>query len=93
MACDRPSWTNSAWWRPSRILSPKALLRTSRRSTSFITWTAPRLAPSLENAIYRIVQESLTNARRYSQSQRVLVRLTRRDRYIRHRGAGLGHWL
>lgn len=42
-----------------------------------------RLAPSLENAVFRIVQESLTNARRYSQSDRVLVRLTQRDDYIR----------
>jgi signal transduction histidine kinase len=42
-----------------------------------------RLAPSLENVIFRIIQESLTNARRYSQSERVLVRLTQRDRHIR----------
>jgi signal transduction histidine kinase len=42
-----------------------------------------RLAPSLENVIFRIVQESLTNARRYSQSERVLIRLTQRDRYLR----------
>ena len=42
-----------------------------------------RLAPSLENVIFRIVQESLTNARRYSQSDRLLVRLTQRDDYIR----------
>jgi signal transduction histidine kinase len=42
-----------------------------------------RMAPALENTIYRILQEGLTNARRYSQSERVLVRLTRRDRYIR----------
>ena len=42
-----------------------------------------RLTPSLENVVFRIVQESLTNARRYSQSDRVLVRLTQRDDYIR----------
>ena len=42
-----------------------------------------RLAPSLENVIFRIVQESLTNARRYSQSDRLLVRLTQRDDYLR----------
>jgi signal transduction histidine kinase len=42
-----------------------------------------RLAASLENVIFRIVQESLTNARRYSQSDRLLVRLTQRDDYIR----------
>jgi len=42
-----------------------------------------RLAPSLENVIFRIVQESLTNARRYSQSDRMLVKLTQRDDYIR----------
>jgi signal transduction histidine kinase len=42
-----------------------------------------RLAPSLENVIFRIVQESFTNARRYSQSDRLLVRLTQRDDCIR----------
>jgi signal transduction histidine kinase len=42
-----------------------------------------RLAPSLENVVFRIVQESLTNARRYSQSERVLIRLTQRHDYIR----------
>jgi signal transduction histidine kinase len=42
-----------------------------------------RLAPSLENVIFRIVQESLTNACRYSHSKRVLVTLTQQDRYIR----------
>jgi signal transduction histidine kinase len=42
-----------------------------------------RLAPALENVIFRIVQESLTNACRYSQSKRVLVRLTQRGGYIR----------
>ena len=42
-----------------------------------------RLTPSLENVVFRIVQESLTNARRYSQSERVLIRLTQRDDYIR----------
>jgi signal transduction histidine kinase len=42
-----------------------------------------RLEPSLENAVFRIIQESLTNARRYSQSERVVVRLTQRDDHIR----------
>ena len=42
-----------------------------------------RMAPSLENVIFRIVQESLTNARRYSQSDRLLVKLTQRDDYLR----------
>jgi len=42
-----------------------------------------RLAPSLENVIFRIVQESLTNARRYSHSDRLLVRVAQRDDYIR----------
>ena len=42
-----------------------------------------RLAPSLEYVVFRIVQESLTNARRYSRSERVLVRLSQRDDDIR----------
>jgi signal transduction histidine kinase len=42
-----------------------------------------RLAPPLENVIFRIVQECLTNARRYSQSDRLLVEVTQRDNYVR----------
>ena len=42
-----------------------------------------RMATSLENVIFRIVQECLTNARRYSQSDRLLVRLTQRHDYVR----------
>ncbi len=42
-----------------------------------------RLAPALENAIFRIVQESLTNACRYSRSERLLLRLVQRDEHIR----------
>jgi signal transduction histidine kinase len=42
-----------------------------------------RLAPTLENALFRIVQEALTNACRYSQSQKVLVRLTQRGDRVR----------
>lgn len=37
--------------------------------------TFDRLAPVLENAIYRIVQEGLTNALKYSQSQEVRIEL------------------
>lgn len=37
-----------------------------------------RLAPLLENAIFRIVQESLTNARRHSKSDRIRVTLRQR---------------
>ncbi len=42
-----------------------------------------RLEPALENAIFRIVQECLTNACRHSKSERVLVRLAQRGDRIR----------
>ena len=42
-----------------------------------------RLPPSLENAIFRIIQESLTNARRHSQSMKVRIRLVQREDGIR----------
>ncbi len=38
-----------------------------------------RLPPALENAVLRIVQESVTNVRRHSQSRRVRVVLNRQD--------------
>jgi beta-phosphoglucomutase len=41
-----------------------------------------RFPPPLENAIFRIVQESLNNARRHSRSDRVGVSIIRREDYI-----------
>ncbi|MBN1911714.1 MAG: PAS domain-containing protein [Pirellulales bacterium] len=38
-----------------------------------------RLDPSLETAVFRIVQEALANARRHSQSDRIRVELTQQD--------------
>jgi signal transduction histidine kinase len=51
-----------------------------------------RLEPVLENSIYRVVQESLSNACRHSQSPRILVRLVQlEDRIqIRVQDGGLG---
>lgn len=42
-----------------------------------------RLEPILENAIFRIVQECLTNACRHSKSQKVSVRLSQRKDSVR----------
>jgi PAS domain S-box-containing protein len=42
-----------------------------------------RLAPTLENAIYRIAQEALTNACRHSRSERVRVALRQRGDRVR----------
>ena len=36
----------------------------------------------MENSLFRIAQESLTNACRHSQSENVLVRLTRERRHL-----------
>jgi PAS domain S-box-containing protein len=41
-----------------------------------------RLASPLESAIFRIVQESLTNARRHSQSAKIRIELLQRDNRI-----------
>ena len=42
-----------------------------------------RLEPSLENAIYRIAQESLTNACQHSQSEKVRLELTQHGDTVR----------
>jgi PAS domain S-box-containing protein len=45
--------------------------------------TFDRLQPELENTIYRIVQESLTNARRHSRSDRVKIELSEEQQRLR----------
>lgn len=42
-----------------------------------------RLAPPLETAVFRIVQETLTNARRYSQSEKVRIEFVAKDDRVR----------
>jgi signal transduction histidine kinase len=42
----------------------------------------PRLLPQLENAIYRIIQEALTNAFRHSATKRVSVTLRKKGEYV-----------
>ena len=42
-----------------------------------------KLAPMLENAVFRIVQEGLTNACHHSKSKRVRVELTQKDDQLR----------
>jgi signal transduction histidine kinase len=42
-----------------------------------------RLEPVLENAVYRIVQECLTNAHRYSESDKVLIELVQQESRLR----------
>jgi signal transduction histidine kinase len=42
-----------------------------------------RLDPTLENAIYRITQEALTNACKHSKSERISVRLSQRGNRVR----------
>ena len=49
-----------------------------------------RLAPPLEGVLFRITQECLTNACRYSQSGNVRVELRRTDGRVRLDGARLG---
>jgi PAS domain S-box-containing protein len=39
----------------------------------------PRLAPELETAIFRIVQEALTNVFKHSEARKVWIKLSRRD--------------
>ncbi len=45
--------------------------------------TFNRLVPILENAVYRIVQEGLTNARNHSESKKIVVKLIQRSDRLR----------
>jgi signal transduction histidine kinase len=54
----------------------------------------PRLSPSLERAVFRIVQEALTNVLRHSRAQKASVTLTQKERglllSVRDNGKGVG---
>jgi len=54
----------------------------------------PRLGPELETAIFRIVQEALTNVFRHSEAQRAWITLIQRDGKtfvaVRDDGKGIG---
>lgn len=54
----------------------------------------PRLVPEVETAVFRIVQEALTNVFRHSQARRVWITLTQKDGLIvaavRDDGKGIG---
>jgi PAS domain S-box-containing protein len=54
----------------------------------------PRLAPDIETAVFRIVQEALTNVFRHSEATRVWITLTQKDGLIvvavRDDGKGIG---
>ena len=54
----------------------------------------PRLAPEVETAVFRIVQEALTNVFRHSGARKVWITLTQRDDMIvvavRDDGKGIG---
>src|SRR5215470_15389545 len=56
--------------------------------------TFPRLTPELETAIFRIVQEALTNVFRHSEARKARVTLLKRDKQIvitvRDDGKGIG---
>ncbi len=53
--------------------------------------TSARLDPELETAIYRIVQESLTNAARHARAERVDVSVVQHDGYVTLTVADDGH--
>lgn len=63
------------------------LVEEARRGLAEIEFTHPasfqRLLPQLESAIFRIVQEALTNARRHSRSERIAIDLSATDQRVR----------
>jgi signal transduction histidine kinase len=69
------------------IAAIEFLVEEARRAITHIDFKHPgsfeRLIPQLESALFRIVQEALTNARRHSKSERVEIELATYDRRVR----------
>jgi len=61
----------------------EGLTKRSGIETSFeVQPDFPRLAPELETAIFRIVQEALTNVFKHSEARKVWINLSRRDSHM-----------
>jgi PAS domain S-box-containing protein len=63
------------------------LIEEARRGLPYVEFTHPgsfqRLLPQLESAIFRIVQEALTNARRHSRSEKIAIDLSATEQRVR----------
>ena len=87
-----PSSMRSGLRRQSPILSMNNGNAEARKSNSIATCSLGNYAPILENAIYRIAQEALTNACKHSKSKKVTVTMTQegQDVQLEVRDWGIG---
>ena len=87
-SCARARSTTSAWSRPSSGSPRRSPSRRGSRSTSRRRSRTSGFAEEVETALYRIVQESLTNVVKHAQARRVSILLARKDGAVNGGGGG-----
>jgi signal transduction histidine kinase len=78
----RPTVLDDLGWVPAIRLLAEGVSRRANLKIRVKTTIAGRLAGPLEIALYRIVQEALTNAARHAKASQVWIRIERRNRAL-----------
>jgi signal transduction histidine kinase len=79
----RPTILDDLGWIPAIRFLAEGISKRANLSIQIKTTVAGRLPGPVEIALYRIVQEALTNAARHSKASRVWIRVGRKNRIVR----------
>ncbi|HEY2547182.1 MAG TPA: ATP-binding protein [Candidatus Acidoferrum sp.] len=76
----RPTLLDDLGWIPAIRFLAEGISKRANLSIQIHTKVAGRLPGAMEIALYRIVQEALTNAAKHSKASRVWIRIARKNR-------------
>jgi signal transduction histidine kinase len=78
----RPTVLDDLGWIPAIRFLAEGVSKRANLSIQIKTTVVGRLPGPIEIALYRIVQEALTNAAKHSKASRVLIRIGRKNRLV-----------